>query len=168
MSYLIPIVLISTFTISVIKKINLFDSLVEGISEAVKLTIQLIPYLCAVFIAIELLRVSGASELIAKVISPILTYLGIPKELIELLVIRPLSGSGSIAMLENIYKTYGADSYVGLCASVIMGSTETIFYVSAVYFSVTEDKKTGVAVAISLIATFIGAVVACALCRFIT
>ena len=167
MSYLIPIVLISTFTISVIKKINLFDSLVEGISEAVKLTIQLIPYLCAVFIAIELLRVSGASELIAKVVSPIFTYLGIPKELLELIILRPLSGSGSLALLENIYLEYGADSFIGVTASIIMGSTETIFYVISVYFSTQEDKKTGLAIPIALFSSFIGTLVACALARLI-
>ncbi|MBO7156275.1 MAG: hypothetical protein J6V83_02610 [Clostridia bacterium] len=167
MNYLIPAVFISTFIIGAIKKINLFDSYVEGIGEAVKLTIKLIPYLCAVFMAIRLMQISGLSIIFANFINPLFVYLGIPKELIELLVIRPLSGSGSIAILENVYSLYGADSYVGLCASVIMGSTETVFYVTAVYFSVTEDKKTGVAIGISLIATFIGAVVACALCRLI-
>ncbi|MBO5776176.1 MAG: spore maturation protein, partial [Clostridia bacterium] len=80
----------------------------EGIGEAVKLTIKLIPYLCAVFMAIRLMQISGLSIILANFINPLFMYLGIPKELIELLVIRPLSGSGSIAILENVYSLYGA------------------------------------------------------------
>lgn len=167
MNYLVPIILISTFTLSAIKKVSFLDSLTDGIKEAFNLTIRLIPNLVAVFIAISLMQSSGMSNLLANVVSPIFMYLGIPKELLELIILRPLSGSGSLALLESIYASYGVDSYISICASIIMGSTETIFYVASVYFSVEEDKKTGLAIPIALFSSFIGTLIACALARLI-
>ena len=93
--------------------------------------------------------------------------LGVPTELCELVVIRPLSGNGSIAILENIYKTYGADSYIARCGSVIVGASETVFYIATVYFSTTKVRKLRYAIPISLFSCYLGAVFACLLCRFI-
>ena len=168
MSYLIPLILISSFVLSAIKKVSLYDSLTEGIKEALMLTIKLCPNLVAVFMAISLMQASGLSGVIANLVSPIFMYLGIPKELIELIILRPLSGSGSLAILEDVFLRYGADSYVGVSASIIMGSTETIVYVCSVYLAGEKDKKTGPAVAIALLSSFLGCVLACALARLIT
>ena len=99
--------------------------------------------------------------------APAFSYLGIPKELLELIILRPLSGSGSLALLESIYLTHGVDSYLSVSASIIMGSTETIFYVVGVYFSMEKDKKTGLAIPIALFSSFIGTLLACALARII-
>ena len=87
--------------------------------------------------------------------------------LIELVLLRPFTGSGSLALLSEIFNTYGTDSYIGRCASVIIGSSETVFYVSAVYFAKTSVKKLSYAIPVSLIATFIGAIVSCLLVRII-
>lgn len=167
MNYLVPVIIVSVFVLALVKRVSLYDSLTEGIKEAVNLVIKLVPNLVAVFVAIELMRVSGMSKLLADFVSPVFLYLGIPKELIELIILRPLSGSGSLAVLENIYATYGVDSYVSVAASIIMGSTETILYVVTVYFAGEKDKKTGLAVPIALFASFIGAIVACTLARLI-
>lgn len=167
MSYLIPLILISSFVLSAIKKVSLYDSLTEGIKEALMLTIKLCPNLVAVFMAISLMQASGLSGVIANLVSPMFMYLGIPKELLELIILRPLSGSGSLAILQNIFDTYGVDSYISVSASIIMGSTETIFYVVGVYFQGESDKKTGLAIPITLFASFIGTVVACAVARII-
>ncbi len=167
MSYLIPIILISSFVLTLVKRVSFYDSLTEGIKEALTLTVKLCPNLVAVFTAISLMQTSGLSSMLANLISPLFLYLGIPKELLELIILRPLSGSGSLAVLESIYATYGVDSYLSVSASIIMGSTETIFYVVSVYFQGERDKKTGLAIPIALISSFIGVVVACAVARVI-
>ena len=168
MSYLVPAILLSTFVISAVKKIDLLESFSLGIKEAISLTIKLVPNLVAVFVAISLMQQSGVSSFLASAVSPIFSYLGIPKELLELIILRPLSGSGSLAILESIYANYGVNSYLSVCASIIMGSSETIFYVVSVYFSGEENKKTGLAIPIALFSSFIGVIVACALARLIT
>ena len=168
MSYLLPLFILFTLALAVVKRVSLVDSFSEGVREAITLIVKLVPNLVAVFVALELMRVSGLSEMIGKVVSPLFLYLGIPKELIELIILRPLSGSGSLAILEDVFLRYGADSYVGISASIIMGSTETIVYVCSVYLAGEKDKKTGPAVAIALLSSFLGCVLACALARLIT
>ena len=167
MNYLVPVILLSVFVLSAVKKVAFYDNLVEGIRESFMLVIKLIPNLVAVFVAISLLHQSGVSKLLATCVSPVFSYLGIPKELLELILLRPLSGSGSLAVLESVYALYGVDSYVAVSASIIMGSSETIFYVVGVYFAVEKDKKTGLAIPIALFSSFVGCVVACALSRLI-
>lgn len=163
----IPVLLIITLLIAIIKKVKVYDSFVAGTREAVDLMISLLPYLVTIFVAIELMSVSGLSKTISGFMAPFLGVLGIPKELSEIIIMRPLTGSGSIALLENIYKTYGVDSYISRCASVIVGSSDTVLYVAVVYFSKSKDKKTSLAIPISLFATFVGAILACFLCRFL-
>lgn len=167
MSYLVPLILLSSFVLTLVKRISLYDSLTDGIKEALTLSIKLCPNLVAVFMAISLMQASGMSKLLADFISPVFLYLGIPKELLELILLRPLSGSGSLAILEGIYTSYGVDSFISVSASIIMGSTETIFYVVGVYFQSERDKKTGLAIPIALFASFVGTVVACAIARLI-
>jgi spore maturation protein B len=166
MNYVIPALLIITFIIALIKKVNIFDSFTEGVKEALKLIVNLIPYLLAIFLLVELMRISGLSALIGRGFAPILGFLGIPTELAELLILRPLSGSGSLVFLENAYKTYGVDSYPARVASIIMGATDTVLYVAAVYFSTgKKEKKSGVAIPIAIVASFVGVIVASWLAR---
>ena len=98
-------------------------------------------------------------------LSPMWSFLGIPPELGPLILIKPFSGSGSLAVLSEVYATHGADSYVGRCASVIFGSSETVFYVSAVYFSACKNKRLLLPIIISLIAALMSAILACLVCR---
>lgn len=149
------------------KKIPVYDSFVEGTKEALNLVVSILPYLATILLSIELMRISGLSAMLGKAVSPIFGLLGIPSQLCELLILRPLSGSGSLSLLETIYKEYGVDSYISRCASVIMGCSDTILYVVAVYFSTSKDKKSGLAIPISVFATFIGSIVSCAICRFL-
>lgn len=165
MNYVVPVLLIATFVLAFIKKVPLYDTFTEGLKEAVNLTIGLIPYIGTVFLAVELMRRSGLSSWLSDLLEPLFSLLGIPKELGELLILRPLSGSGSLALLNNIYSEYGVDSYIARTASVIMGSTDTVMYISAVYFSKLKDKRNGAAVIISLIASLIGAIIAALLCK---
>ncbi|NLO64660.1 MAG: spore maturation protein [Clostridiales bacterium] len=165
--YTIPVLLIITFIIAAVKKIPLYDSFTAGIKEALKLIIDLLPYLMSIFFAIELLRASGLSVLLAEALEVSFSLLGIPKELSELLILRPLSGSGSLVILQNIYDSYGVDSYPARVASVIMGSTDTIMYVVAVYFAGSKNKKSGLAIPIAVFVSVAATVLACLLCKFI-
>lgn len=164
--YIIPAVLIITFLVAIVKKIKIYDSFITGIKESLALVINLLPYLASIFMLIEIFRISGVSVKLTNILSLPFSYLGIPKELIELLILRPLSGTGSLALVESIFDSYGVDSYVAKCASVIMASNDTILYVVAVYFSAAKDKKSGPAIPISIIASFAGAVLTCFLCKF--
>lgn len=166
MIYIIPVVLLATFIVATIKKVKIYDSFIVGIKDSLTLVISLLPYLASIFMLIEIFRVSGLSVKLTNFLAVPFSYLGIPKELIELLILRPLSGTGSLALVETIYKSYGVDSYVARCASVIMASNDTILYVVAVYFSASKDKKSGSAIIISVIASFMGAILTCFLCRF--
>ncbi len=167
MSYVIPAIILSVFSLAVVKKVSLLDSFTEGVKEAISLVLKLTPNLVAVFIAIALMQASGMSKMLAELVSPVFMYLGIPKECVELIILRPLSGSGSLAILENIYLTYGVDSYVSVVASILMGSTETVFYVVSVYFSLEEDKKTGLLIPIALFSSLVGAILSAFLARLI-
>ncbi len=111
-------------------------------------------------------KASGLSSIISGWLAKPLAYIGIPSEVAEVLLLVPLSGNGTIAILEDIITKYGADSYIARCASVITGGSETIFYISAVYFSACKVKKLRYAIPVSLFCTLLGAFIACALCRF--
>ena len=163
--YIIPIFIVFVLVFSLFKKINAYDSFVSGAKQAVDLCINTFPYLVAIFSIVELLQASGLSNLISSLASPIFKVFGIPSELTEFLIIRPFTGSGSIGMLSNLFSLYGPDSFVSKCACVIMSCSETTFYVVAVYFSTTKIKKLRYVIPVCLLSSFIGSIVACALCR---
>ncbi len=164
-NYIIPIFIILVLIYSLFKKINAYDCFVTGARSAVDLCINTFPYLVAIFAVVELLSISGISAFLTDISAPIFKFLGIPVELIEFLILRPFTGSGSIAMLSNLFSTYGADSYVAKCACVIMSCSETTFYVVALYFSTTKIKKLRYVIPVCLLSAFIGAIIACAMCR---
>lgn len=166
MSYVVPILIIALFAYATAKKVNIYNSFVDGAQKAFPTAIAIFPYLFATFLMVNALHASGVSKVVVDFVCPPFEFFGIPKQVLELLLIRPFSGSGSLAILKDVYKTYGADSYVGKCASVIMGSSETVFYISAVYFSQTKVKRLGWAVPIALFCNFAGGVLACILCKF--
>lgn len=166
-SYIIPSLIIALVVYSLVKKKNAYNNFVFGAKTSFDLILISFPYIVAIFIVIELFEVSGLSNYIATLLNPILTFVGIPSELIPLILIKPFSGCGSIAVLENIFLTYGVDSYLARAGCAIAGSSEAIFYVSAVYFAKTKVTKFGWAIPIALIANLIGACVACIVCRFI-
>ncbi len=164
-SYIIPIFIILILLFSLIKKINAYDCFVSGARQAVDLCINTFPYLVAIFAVVELLSISGISQMLSSMAAPIFNIFGIPSELTEFLILRPFTGSGSIGMLSNIFSLYGPDSFVSKCACIIMSCSETTFYVIAVYFSTTKIKKLGYTIPACLLASFIGAILACAACR---
>lgn len=163
--YIIPVFILFILFYSLIKKINTYESFVEGAKQAIDLCINTFPYLVAIFSIVELLQASGLSEIISNLTTPIFNIFGIPSELTEFLIIRPFTGSGSIGILSNIFSLYGADSYISKCACVIMSCSETTFYVVAVYFSTTKIKKLRYVIPVCLLSAFIGSILACSICR---
>ena len=131
-SYIIPIFLIIIFIICAVKKVKVYDVFVDGAKESIPIVISLLPYIVAVLLMSELFEVSGLSKVFIEMLSPIFNLLGVPKELIKLIIIKPFSGSGSLALLTEIIKNYGTSSYLSICACAIYGSQETVFYISAV------------------------------------
>ena len=146
---------------------NTYDHFVNGAKGAIKLVVEIFPFIATILIAVALLRVSGITNFLAQVLSPIFNLLGIPTELVELVLLRPFTGSGSYGILESIFSTYGADSYISRCACVIMGCSETIFYVATVYISQTKVKKLSYAIPVALVCSLVGAILACLICKVI-
>ena len=166
-AYIIPIIFIALFCYSKYKKVNTYDTFVRGAKKAIPLVVDIFPYIAAIMIAVALLRASGITTLLADALSPIFNALGIPTELIELVLLRPFTGSGSYALLNDVLVQYGADSYISRCACVILGCSETIFYVTTVYISQTKVKKLLYAIPIALVCAVFGSVIACLLCKVI-
>lgn len=147
------------------KRINTYDHFVKGAKGAIKLVVDIFPFIASIMIAVALLRVSGITTWLTQILTPIFNLLGVPPELCELVLLRPFTGSGSYALLENVLATYGADSYIARCACVIMGCSETIFYVATVYFSQTKVKKLLYAIPVALICSIVGTLLACLICK---
>lgn len=166
-AYIVPIFIILVILYSSYKNLNTYNIFVNGAKGAIDLVVSIFPYIVAIMISVALLRVSGITNFITNLISPVFTFLGIPPEVCELVLLRPFTGSGSFAILNDIYLQYGADSYIARCASVIMGSSETVFYVATVYFSKTKVKKLLYAIPCALAASLVSAIVSCLLCRII-
>ena len=139
--YFIPILFLIIFLFALIKKVKPYDAFTLGAKSAIPFAASLFPYLVSIFVITELFEVSGISNAVSTFISPFFNLLGIPSELTKLVLIKPFSGNGSLAILTEIFNTYGVDSYLSRCASVIYGSSETVFYVAAVYFAGAKTKK---------------------------
>ncbi len=165
--YILPILIILLLLYSAKKRVNAYATFAQGAKGAIELCLDLLPFLVTIFVAIQLFKISGLTGYLSQILSPIMRAINIPTELTELMLVRPFSGSGSLALLEDIYSNYGADSYVARCASVIMGSSETIFYVATIYISKTNVKKLLYAIPVALICNLISAIIACCVCYVI-
>ena len=163
--YILPVLFLAIFLYSIFKKVNTYDTFVKGAKGAIKLCVEIFPFVASILIAVALLRASGITSWLAQILSPIFNFLGIPTELCELILLRPFTGSGSYGILENIFSTYGPDSYISRCACVIMGCSETIFYVATVYISQTKVKRLLYAIPVALLCSLIGTIFACLICK---
>lgn len=163
--YILPIIFIVLLVFCLTKKVKVYDCFVLGAKDSLSLVLEILPYLATIFICIESFKASGLSNIVATALAKPLSYIGIPSEIAQLILLTPLSGNGTTALVQEIITQYGADSYIARCASVIAGGSETIFYISAIYFSQCKVKKLRYAIPVSLLATLLGVLLACALCR---
>lgn len=163
----IPILIAIIMIYALIKGVDAYSAFVKGAKGALPLMANLMPFIIAMFVAVELFRHSGLSGYLCKFLAPVFRLIGVPTEVCELTLIRPFSSNAAYVLLKDIFATYGADSYIGKCASVIMGSSDTIFYVSSIYFASTNVKKTLLTIPIALVCNVACALLACFCCRFI-
>lgn len=140
-SYIMPVTAALILTIGLFKKVDIFDEFIKGARENLKTGIEICPALITLVLTIGIFRQSGALDILTQLISPLCARIGYPAECIALAMIRPISGSGSTAVFEDILSNCGAESFASRVAAVMMGSSETTFYTIAVYFSVTKVKR---------------------------
>ena len=171
MSYIsafsIPVFIFFTIMYGYFKRVNVYDCFICGAKDGIYAIVNIIPSIVALMIAISMFRASGAIQIISSFLSPLLSKIGFPTEVLPLAILRPVSGSASLAIVTDIFKTYGPDSYIGKVASVMMGSTETTFYTIAVYFGAIKIKNTRHTLKAALSADFTGIVLSAVLVKLI-
>lgn len=165
--YILPVVIILLLMYSMIKKNNTYNSFVIGAKSSFDLVLTSFPYIATIFIAVEIFEVSGLSYIFSDLVAPAFEFFGVPKELSQLVILKNFTGCGSLAVLENIFTTYGVDSYLARAGSCIAGCSEAIFYITAVFFSKTKVTKFRYAIIVGVLANFIGAIISCLICRII-
>ncbi|HAT8178997.1 TPA: spore maturation protein [Legionella pneumophila] len=150
-----------------IKKVNVFDAFIIGAKQGFDVSVKLIPYLVAMMVAIGMLRASGFFSLMSQILSPALSMIGMPPELLPLALIRPFSGSASTGVMAELIHKYGGDSFIAKTAATMMGSTETTFYVIAVYFGSVGVRRTRHAIPAGLLADLAGIIASVLICRYL-
>jgi len=152
---------------AVLRGVRVYEEFVEGAKEGFQVAIRIIPYLVAILVAIGMFRAAGGIKLLSDELSPVLNAVGFPTELLPLAIMRPLSGSGSLGLFTDIVKEHGPDSLLGRMAGTMYGSTETTFYVLAVYFGAVAIRRTRHAVAAGLCGDVVGMAASIIICRLI-
>lgn len=140
-AYIIPAAILMIILFGLVKTNDVFTPFLEGAEEGIKITVSILPNLIGIMVAMNMLKASGAIQMLAAALEPALKYIGMPPEVIPLALLRPISGSGSLGIVNDILKNCGADSRAGRVASVMMGSTETTFYTAALFFSAAKIKN---------------------------
>lgn len=158
--YILPIMILGILTAGVVKKVSVYEEFVEGAKDGFKVSISIIPYLVAIIVGIAMFKASGGIELITAFCGIVLEKLSIPTDIIPIMVTRSLSGSATLGLFSDIVTTHGADSYIAKLAAVMVGSSETTFYVLAVYFGSIGIKKYRYALLTGIIADITGIVLA--------
>ncbi|MBT2698890.1 MULTISPECIES: spore maturation protein [Bacillaceae] len=142
------------------KRVPTYESFVEGGKEGIKIAFSIIPFLVGMLVAISIFRASGALDALMNWIRPMMKSIGVPAEIVPLLIIRPISGNAALGMTSDLIGVYGPDSFIGRLASVLQGSTDTTFYVLTVYFGAVGIKKMGDALKVGLLADVVGIIAA--------
>lgn len=164
----VPMVILLIIAYGIMEKNKVYDTFIEGAKEGMQVVVNIFPTLVGIFLAVGALRSSGLIELIIDIIRPIIEVLKIPAEIMPLALLRPISGSASMAVATDIISKNGVDSLIGLIASTIMGSTETTLYTIALYTSAVGIKKIRFVLIAALIADITGMLISVVICRFLS
>ena len=156
----LPLIIMAIVGLGLIKGVPVYDAFLDGAREGLKTASSILPFMIAMLSAIMLLNQSGLLPALAQALEPVMEWIGIPKSAAPLMLLRPFSGSASLAMLQNILEIEGADSHAGLVASTIMGSSETIFYTCGLYLGAAGIKKSRHAIPSALLAWIAACIVA--------
>ncbi|HLE33405.1 MAG TPA: spore maturation protein [Bacteroidota bacterium] len=152
----IPLILLSFLGWGIVKKVKVYEVFVEGAKDGFQVAVRIIPYLVAMLVAIGIFRASGAMDVLSMILAPATNLIGMPAETLPMALMRPLSGSGSLGIMTEFMKVHGPDSFIGVLASTMYGSTETTFYVLAVYFGAVNVRNTRHALPAGLTADLFG------------
>ncbi|MEG1524434.1 MAG: spore maturation protein [Clostridia bacterium] len=166
-AYLIPLLAVAVLIVGLIRRVDVYEAFAEGAAEGLPVLLKILPYLATMLIAVRMLRESGLMDDLVRLLTPACDWLDVDAALLPLIVIRPFSGSGSMALLKELLAQYGPDSRIGLTASVLMGSSETIFYEVALYFGVIGMKRTRFAIPVALVAGAVSVVASILLARLL-
>jgi spore maturation protein B len=158
--FVIPLIVVGFPLYGLYKRVPVYESFVEGAKDGFHVAVRIIPYLVAILFAIGMFRASGAMDFLVAALNPVLSLIGFPGEVLPMAIIRPLTGSGSAALVADMINQYGEDSLLVKMAAVMFGSTETTFYVIAVYFGAVNIKKTRHALAAGLTADIAAMIIA--------
>lgn len=165
--YLVPCLLLTVSVIALAKRGDVYTALTDGAAEGLRVLASIVPALVILLTAVSMLRSSGALDLLAKLAAPLTDAVGIPPQLLPLMLVRPFSGSAALGLFADLLTQYGADSLIGKTAAVMMGSTETTFYTVCVYFGAAKIRKTRYAIPAALCADFTGFVTAALFTRLL-
>ena len=161
-----PVLLVAIPFVGLLRKVKVYDVFIEGAKEGFDVGVKIIPFLVGILVAIGMFRASGAMDLLMAGLRPIVTATKFPAELVPLAILRSLTGSGSLAFTTDLIKTYGPDSTIARMAATMYGSSETTFYVLAVYFGAVGVRRTRHAVPAALVGDLVAAIAAVAVCAW--
>lgn len=166
-NWFIPLFLLTVFLHGVYKRIPIYDTFVEGAREGFSVALKILPYVVGIYAAVEIFRGSGALEILISLIKPLLELLGVPGEILTLMIVRLLSGPAAIGFTAELIEKYGPDSYIGRLASTLDGSTDTVFYILAVYFASASVKNPRYSLPVGIIGALSGYAAAVFICRIV-
>lgn len=163
---ILPIMILLILTCGILKKVPIYEEFVEGAKDGFKVSITIIPYLVALIVAISMFRASGALEWLAELLAPILNSLQVPADIVPIMFTRSLSGSATLGLFSELATNHGAEAFITKLAAIMVGSSETTFYVLSVYFGAVGIKKFRYALLTGIIADAIGIVLAILVARW--
>ncbi|RYL94851.1 spore maturation protein [Sporolactobacillus sp. THM7-4] len=156
--WMVPVLIGVILVYGTLKKVPAYESFVEGGKEGFSLAVSIMPFLVGMLTAVGVFRASGAMDALIDFIRPLLTYIGMPAEVVPLALLRPISGTGALGLMSDLLSEYGPDSFIGHLASVMQGSMDTTFYVVTVYFGAVGIHKIGDALKVGLLADLVGVI----------
>lgn len=165
--YILPIYISIILIYGYIKGVDVYSAFIEGAKDGLMTAIRIMPYLVAMFVAIAMFRTSGAMDILIYILNPLAKAVGIPSEVLPLVIMRPVSAMASLGILTELFNTYGVDSFAGRVASTAMGSSETIFYTLSIYFGSVGIKDIRYTLIAALIAEFTGFIAAVVVCTYV-
>lgn len=140
-SYVVPCFIVFILLFGLVKSVDVFDVFIDGAKEGLSTSVKILPALIILMTCVGMFKASGGLDVLSNAMEPIAAFFHIPKEIVPLALLRPISGSGALVIYEDILRSFGSDSIIGKIASVLMGSTETTFYTIAVYYGATKIKQ---------------------------
>ena len=158
-NYIIPLIVVTIIIYGIYKKVDIFDTFIDGVKEGMKLSINLFPTIFAMIIAITLITDSNIINYICNLLKPLFSRISFPTEVLPLALLRPISGSSSLVILNDILAKYGPDSFIGRLSSVMQGSTDTAIYIISMYFASIGIKKTKYSLTVGLLADLLSVII---------